>query len=93
MSELSCVFSHKLTIVPGSNFPDSDVLPAVVHVLLVEPHGLTINPARPMNEHGLVESDDERHVADKVLEFVWLMAINLQHADGHARGEGDGSGE
>jgi hypothetical protein len=39
-----------------------------------------------MNEDGRVETDDERHVAGEVLEFVWLVAVNLQHSNGHARG-------
>jgi hypothetical protein len=91
--ELSRVFGDKVAIVAGSDFPDSDVLPGVLYVLFVEAHGLTINPTCPMNEDGWVETHDERHIAGKVLELVWLVAINLQHSDGHARGNGGGCGE
>jgi hypothetical protein len=76
--ELSRVFGDNVAIVFGSDFPDSDVLPAVVHVLLVKTHGLTINhPTRTMNEDGWVETYNERHVPGKVLESVWLVTINL----------------
>ena len=71
------MFGDKMAVVLGSDFPDSDVLPAVLHVLLVKPHRLTINPTRPMNEDRWIETNDERHVAGKVLEFVWLVTINL----------------
>ena len=91
--ELSSVFSDKVAVVLGSDFPDSDVLSAVVRVLLVKPHSLTINPTRPMNRDGWIEIYDERHVAGEVLKFVWLVALNLQHSKGHARGDGGGSGE
>ena len=75
--KLSRMFGDKVAVVLGSDFPDPDVLPAVVHVLLVKPHGLTIDPTCPMNEDGWIETYDERHFAGKVLEFVWLVAINL----------------
>jgi hypothetical protein len=91
--ELSRVFGDKVAIVFGSDFPDSDVLSAVLHVPFVEAHRLTINLTCPVNEDGRVESYDERHVAGKVLECVWLVAINLEYSNGHARGDAAGSGE
>jgi len=91
--ELSRVFSDKVAVVLGSDCPDPDVLPGVVHVLLVKPHGRAINTTCPMNQDGWIEIYDERHFAGEVLEFVWLVAINLQHSYGHARRDGDWRGE
>jgi hypothetical protein len=79
------VLGNKVAVAFASDFPHSDVLPAVLHVLLVKPHSLTINPTRPMNEDGWVETYEERHVPSKISELVWLVTTNLQHSNGHAR--------
>jgi hypothetical protein len=54
--ELSRVFGDELTVMLGSDFPDADVFPAVVHVLLVKPHGSALDSTRPVNEDGWVET-------------------------------------
>ena len=91
--ELSRVFSDKVAVVLGSDFPDPNVLSAVVHVLLMKPHGRTINPTSPMNQDGWIQTYDERHFAGEVLKLVWLVAINLQHPYGHSRRDGGWGGE
>jgi hypothetical protein len=91
--ELSRVFSDKVAVMPGSDCPDPDVLPAVVHVLLMKPHGRTINPTRPANKDGGIKSHDERDLAGEILKFGWLEAINLQHPHGHGRRDGGWGGE
>jgi len=73
------VFSDKVAVVLGSDCPDPDVLPGMVHVLLVKPDGRAIYTTCPMNQDGWIEIYDERHFADEVLKFVWLVAINFQH--------------
>ena len=82
------MFSDKVAVAFESDCPDPDVLPVVVHVLLVKPHGRTIDPTHPMNQNGWIETNDERHFAGEVLKLVWVVAINLQHSYGHARRNG-----
>jgi hypothetical protein len=74
------VFSDKVAVVLGSDCPDPDVLPGVVHVLLVKPHDRAINATCPLNQDGWIEIYDERHFAGEVLKCAWLVAINFQHS-------------
>jgi hypothetical protein len=76
------MFGDKVSVALGPDFPDSDVLPGVLHVLLVEPHDPIINPFRPMGEDGRLETDDERHFAGEVWSlFGWWPSTSSTGTD------------